>query len=171
MMYPLLFILKITIRCVSEMVRRFRSLWRKFQHIYQECRNNASLDAGHFLKFDNIKNEIFCKIIGRGRNENCLGEVPYIFLYLDLAVVSLLRRLRMRCFEAEGILIRQEHLDSRGGHQRRTVEYARETIFRERADAMYVYKMPWLSIRASSGRENWILQCQRFRMATRDDDE
>ena len=41
-------------------------LAEKVQHIYQECRNNTSLDAGHFLKFDNIKNEIFCKIIGRG---------------------------------------------------------------------------------------------------------
>ncbi len=65
-------------------------LAEKVQHIYQECRNNTSLDAGHFLKFDNIKNEIFCKIIGRGRNEKLLAEVPYI-PYLDLAVVFLLR--------------------------------------------------------------------------------
>ena len=84
-------------------------LAEKVQHIYQECRNNTSLDAGHFLKFDNIKNEIFCKIIGRGRNEKLLAEVPYI-PYLDLAVVFYYV-LENEMFGSGSILIRQEHLD------------------------------------------------------------
>ena len=74
-------------------------LAEKVQHIYQECRNNTSLDAGHFLKFDNIKTEIFCKIIGRGRNEKLLAEVR-IFLIWILRL-SFITCLRMRCLAAE----------------------------------------------------------------------
>ena len=74
-------------------------LAEKVQHIYQECKNNTSLDAGHFLKFDNIKNEIFCKIIGRGRNENCLRK--YRIFLIWILRLSFITCLRMRCLAAE----------------------------------------------------------------------
>ena len=112
-------------------------LAEKVQHIYQECRNNTSLDAGHFLKFDNIKNEIFCKIIGRGRNEKLLAEVPYI-PYLDLAVVFYYV-LENEMFGSGSILIRQEHLDFWKVTKEELWEYARENT-REK-QPMHVYKM------------------------------
>ena len=105
-------------------------LAEKVQHIYQECRNNTSLDAGHFLKFDNIKTEIFCKIIGRGRNEKLLAEVPYI-PYLDLAVVfyyvlDVWQRKYPDPSGASGFL---------GGHKRRTVGICQGKHQRKAADA------------------------------------
>lgn len=112
-------------------------LAEKVQHIYQECRNNTSLDAGHFLEFDNIKNEIFCKIIGRGRNEKLLAEVPYI-PYLDLAVVFYYV-LENEMFGSGSILIRQEHLDFWEVTKEELWEYARENT-REK-QPMHVYKM------------------------------
>ena len=117
-------------------------LAEKVQHIYQECRNNTSLDAGHFLKFDNIKNEIFCKIIGRGRNEKLLAEVPYI-PYLDLAVVFYYV-LENEMFGSGSILIRQEHLDFWEVTKEELWEYARENT-REK-QPMHVY-----NVRADQG--------------------
>ena len=133
MMYPLLFILKI-LSCVQRWCDDSGACG-EVQHIYQECRNNTSLDAGHFLKFDNIKNEIFCKIIGRGRNEKLLAEVPYI-PYLDLAVVFYYV-LENEMFGSGSILIRQEHLDFWEVTKEELWEYARENT-RESSRCMYI---------------------------------
>lgn len=55
-------------------------------HTYSEIKVSKKVDLNFFINFENVKDNLFIKIINKELNKNLLTDVPYIE-YLDLAIV------------------------------------------------------------------------------------
>ena len=55
-------------------------------HTYSEIKVSKKVDLNFFINFENVKDNLFIKIINKELNKDLLTDVPYIE-YLDLAIV------------------------------------------------------------------------------------
>lgn len=63
----------------------FGVIVRRVLDAYQENWGGESVDMGFFRSFEQVRDRICCRLIGRERNEALLEEIPHIE-FLDLAV-------------------------------------------------------------------------------------